>query len=223
MAARAAMMPVKDSATRDPSIRLQRTASQLSRTNTLSLKDESLTSNAGGVMMPMDYSNNVPSHPSMSSPLAQSFEQSRQSRGMLQDDHTDLSGSAGYGEGSTTLQRSASAVSMSRSNTLKKQKSFGRKSSLKRSSSKRSVRAGSIGGITYDDTSGVNTRSVFYTPVPTSGSPTEVLANRFQGKSLFCLNPARRPMRNRSRSMEWKPLGVCQSKKRTVCSSVICW
>lgn len=51
---------------------------------------------------------------------------------------------------------------------------------MKRSSS-RSARAGSIGGIMYDDTSGIDTKSVYYTPIPTSGSPVEILAARFQG------------------------------------------
>jgi hypothetical protein len=93
------------------------------------------------------------------------------------------------------LQRPTSAAShrsttsatsgVSRSNTLRKQKSLSRKTSLKRSSSRRSVRAGAIGGITYNDTSGEDTRNVFYTPVPTLGSPTEILTSRFQGRHIL--------------------------------------
>jgi hypothetical protein len=95
----------------------------------------------------------------------------------LRDDFTDGSGSVYDGN----LHRSPSTAGLGRSSTtLKKQKSLSRKSSLKRSGSRRSVRGGAIGGITYDDTSGVDTRSVFYTPIPTSGSPTDILANRFQ-------------------------------------------
>ena len=54
-----------------------------------------------------------------------------------------------------------------------------RTGSLKRSSSKRSLAVGSIKGVggAHED---VDFNSVFYTPIPTQGSPTEVLANRFQ-------------------------------------------
>jgi hypothetical protein len=66
-----------------------------------------------------------------------------------------------------------------RSNTLRKKSSMRRTGSLKHSSSRKSLRAGSIGGIGGGrDTE--DYQSVFYTPVPTQGSPTEILANRFQ-------------------------------------------
>ena len=76
---------------------------------------------------------------------------------------------------STTLQGSAP----SRNNTLKKRNSMRRTNSLKRSSSKRSLKAGSIAGFGGLD-SDQQYNSAFSTPVPTSGSPTEILANRFQ-------------------------------------------
>jgi hypothetical protein len=110
------------------------------------------------------------------------------SRGPVQDniDYADMSvsGSSQYAEANNTLQRTPSAASLGRGNTLKRKKSLSRRSSLRRSSSKRSVRAGSLGGITYDDTSGIDFKSVYYSPVPTAGSPTEVLANRFQGEKV---------------------------------------
>jgi ribosomal protein L9 len=92
------------------------------------------------------------------------------------------------------LRRSASQMSQSqiqtpsRGGTLKKKSSLKRTSSLMRTSSRRSSRAGSVRSMTlgekekYGQSEEVN--SVFYCPVPTSGSPTELLANRFQGMLL---------------------------------------
>jgi hypothetical protein len=53
---------------------------------------------------------------------------------------------------------------------------------MKRSGSRRSMHAGSIRGVTIDDQEHGYDRedSVFYTPVPTKGTPTEILAERFQ-------------------------------------------
>ncbi|KAF2278382.1 uncharacterized protein EI97DRAFT_431612 [Westerdykella ornata] len=68
-----------------------------------------------------------------------------------------------------------------RTGTLKKRNSVKRSGSLKRSGSRRSMHAGSIRGVSIDDDDqGNEHNSVFYTPVPTSGSPTDILANRFQ-------------------------------------------
>ncbi|KAK3950209.1 hypothetical protein QBC32DRAFT_217939 [Pseudoneurospora amorphoporcata] len=72
-------------------------------------------------------------------------------------------------------------ASISRSNTLKKKASLRRSGSLKRSGSRRSMKAGSVRSLAlqpHPDQEEVN--SAFYCPVPTAGSPTEVLANRFQ-------------------------------------------
>jgi len=87
------------------------------------------------------------------------------------------------------MQRSNSVMSQgdtlipSRGGTLKKKASLRRQGSLKRSSSRRSSRAGSVrslvlqpGGADIDEM-----HSAFYSPVPTTGNPTEILANRFQG------------------------------------------
>ena len=71
----------------------------------------------------------------------------------------------------------------SRGGTLKKKGSLRRTGSSKRSGSRRSVHAGSIHGVSIEDNDHISNKenSVFYTPVPTTGTPTEILANRFQG------------------------------------------
>ncbi|THW72035.1 hypothetical protein D6D19_06873 [Aureobasidium pullulans] len=70
-------------------------------------------------------------------------------------------------------------ITPSRAGTLKKKASVSRKSSLNRSGSRRSTRAGSIAGVgtpgAHDDYN-----SALSTPIPTHGSPTDILANRFQ-------------------------------------------
>ena len=79
---------------------------------------------------------------------------------------------------------------VSRTGTLKKKNSLNRKSSLKRSGSRRSMAAGSIKGVAVqqegDLHSPTNFNSVFHTPVPTQGTPTDILANRFQGGCPSC-------------------------------------
>jgi hypothetical protein len=72
-----------------------------------------------------------------------------------------------------------------RGGTLKKKGSLHKSASLKRTASKRSSYAGSVRSMQlgekekYDETP--ETNSVFYSPVPTTGNPTELLATRFQG------------------------------------------
>ncbi|KAL9603663.1 MAG: hypothetical protein Q9219_000982 [cf. Caloplaca sp. 3 TL-2023] len=73
----------------------------------------------------------------------------------------------------------------SRGGTLKKKRSLSKKGSVKRSGSRRSSYAGSIKGLAigdqqYDGADDEQMNSAFFTPVPTTGSPTEILANRFQ-------------------------------------------
>ena len=68
-----------------------------------------------------------------------------------------------------------------RQNTLKKKDSVSRKASVQRSGSEKP-------GLGYiHDVEGQleNRNSVFYTPVPTQGNPTEALANRFMGELLL--------------------------------------
>lgn len=60
---------------------------------------------------------------------------------------------------------------------------FSRKGSVKRSGSRKSLAAGSIGTMAgVGGGVGGEYNSVFHTPIPTSGTPTEILANRFQCK-----------------------------------------
>ncbi|PBP19730.1 ph domain-containing protein, partial [Diplocarpon rosae] len=86
-----------------------------------------------------------------------------------------------------SMQRSDSVISQgdtltpSRGGTLKKKASMRRTGSMKRSSSRRSSRAGSVRSLALQSAGEANeSRSAFYSPVPTTGNPTEVLANRFQ-------------------------------------------
>lgn len=91
--------------------------------------------------------------------------------------------------GSTGVQRSASLMSPgpSRSGTLRKKASLSKKGSLRRNGSRRSMRAGSVRSLSLGDrekyhSDGVeDVNSAFMVPIPTTGNPTEVLANRFQG------------------------------------------
>lgn len=64
---------------------------------------------------------------------------------------------------------------------VQRQSTLKKKTSVKRTGSKKS-RSGSVAG----ETEGRN--SVFYTPIPTQGNPTEILASRFNGK-LEVLHP----------------------------------
>jgi hypothetical protein len=101
------------------------------------------------------------------------------------------------------LQRSDSQMShgsmaLSRSGTLKKKPSLSRKGSLSRRSSRKSLRAGSVRSLNLGEREkygGEDVNSAFYVPVPTTGNPTDELANRFQGESLSsmlsCLIPSR--------------------------------
>ncbi|KAH0599257.1 hypothetical protein MHUMG1_03374 [Metarhizium humberi] len=68
-----------------------------------------------------------------------------------------------------------------RNNTLRKKSSMRRTSSLRRSSSRRSSRPGSVRSLALHSASDRDdAHSAFYCPIPTSGTPTDVLANRFQ-------------------------------------------
>lgn len=102
------------------------------------------------------------------------------------------------------IQRSDSRMSQSqpytpsRSGTLKKRASLKRVGSMGRSTSRRSSYAGSVRSLKLGDgekPQGEDNNSVFYCPVPTSGNPTELLANRFQGKSA--------PLKRRAGELTW--------------------
>lgn len=86
---------------------------------------------------------------------------------------------------STSTMSQGETLIPSRGGTLKKKASMKRSGSLKRSGSRRSSRAGSVRSLALQTTSGGEideAHSVFFSPVPTTGNPTEVLANRFQCK-----------------------------------------
>ncbi|KAL8928547.1 MAG: hypothetical protein Q9208_001781 [Pyrenodesmia sp. 3 TL-2023] len=130
-----------------------------------------------------DYAQGAPNETSMLSHTDQS-----QDLGASQRGSTLVDSAAGGGEG---MQRSNSTMSQShtltpsRGGTLKKRRSLSKKGSVKRSGSQRSSYAGSTKGLTtgdasYDDADNEEMNSAFFVPVPTTGSPTEILANRFQ-------------------------------------------
>ena len=129
----------------------------------------------------------APGNQSHSSPLSQSLGQQQQGGQFREDFDASQRGSSIAGDDQYQgLNRSASTASTAvpastpqRSNTLKKKNSVVRKASLKRSGSKRSLKAGSIKGAGGENTE-QEYNSAFYTPVPTTGTPTEVLASRFQ-------------------------------------------
>ncbi|ORY67083.1 uncharacterized protein BCR38DRAFT_482722 [Pseudomassariella vexata] len=88
--------------------------------------------------------------------------------------NTTTSDGAGSGNG-------GAGISLSRGNTLKKKSSLRKSGSLKRSSSRRSMKAGSVRSLALQSSHEIDeAHSAFYCPVPTTGNPTETLANRFQ-------------------------------------------
>jgi hypothetical protein len=109
----------------------------------------------------------------------ENFDARTRGSSVLGDGHGDVEVPERSASRASTLNQGAAP---SRSGTLKKRSSVKRSGSLKRSSSRRSMHAGSIRGVSIEDDERGSSRhnSVFYTPVPTSGSPTEILANRFQ-------------------------------------------
>lgn len=123
----------------------------------------------------------TPGYPTDASPLAQSANQGRF------NEEWDAS-QRGSSIIDGPMQRSNSVMSQgdtlipSRGGTLKKKASLRRTGSMKRSSSRRSSRAGSVRSLALQSAGDTDeTHSAFYSPVPTTGNPTEILANRFQG------------------------------------------
>lgn len=118
--------------------------------------------------------------PSESSPLSQAATQ-QQSHFNEEWDVSQRGSSIVEGP---AMQRSNSVASQgetlipSRGGTLKKKASLRRGNSLKRSGSRRSSRAGSVRSLALDP-EGDEMRSAFYSPVPVTGNPTDILANRF--------------------------------------------
>jgi len=99
-------------------------------------------------------------------------------------------------DGPVGVQRSASTTSHvrsqtpTRSGTLRKKASLSKKGSLRRNGSRRSMRAGSVRSLSLGDREKYHmegsddVNSAFMVPIPTTGNPTEVLANRFGGGLL---------------------------------------
>lgn len=119
------------------------------------------------------------SHPTMSSPLGQT---AMNHQGGTYSDEYEGSSAGGINRSASRASMTSTAVGggVSRNNTLKKRNSVKRSASLKRSSSKRSLKAGSLKGFGGGVADSEDFHSAFFTPVPTTGAPTEILANRFQ-------------------------------------------
>ena len=92
--------------------------------------------------------------------------------------------------GTSTMSQSQT-LTPSRGGTLKKRQSLSKKASLKRKDSGKRSRAASVRSYGGEDKHGIvgdqmELNNAFYTPVPTTGNPTEILATRFQGTWQWC-------------------------------------
>lgn len=93
-------------------------------------------------------------------------------------------GASGINRSNSQMSQSATYIP-SRGGTLKKKTSLHKMGSLKRSGSRKSSYAGSVRSLKVGDKDRYEPdeyNSAFYCPIPTATSPTEILANRFQGK-----------------------------------------
>lgn len=128
-------------------------------------------------------SSDTPTHPS---PLAQQS-------GRFNEEWDASQRGSSIIDSSDNMQRANSVMSQgdtlipSRGGTLKKKASVKRGASVKRSSSRRNSLAGSMRSMALQPWEGLEQdemNSAFFSPVPTSGNPTEQLSIRFQGMSL---------------------------------------
>lgn len=130
--------------------------------------------------------------PNEASPLSKSVEQRQYGEldedfdtGVTQQGSSTLGGdsSGGLRRGNSTISQSHT-LTPSRGGTLKKKQSLKKKGSLRRSASAKSSRPGSIRSFRSDQEAYAGDHgemnNAFFTPVPTTGSPTDILANRFQ-------------------------------------------
>ena len=88
----------------------------------------------------------------------------------------------------TSTMFQSHTLTPSHGGTLKKRQSLSRKNSLKRNRSRKNSRPASVKSLTFADDVGGHEpemNSAFFTPVPTTGSPTDILANRFQGRLRY--------------------------------------
>ncbi len=137
--------------------------------------------------------------PVESSPLSKSLDHTQRSEPYedFEGDATQQGSSTVGGGNSDEFRRDNSTMSQShtltpsRGGTLKKRQSLKKKGSLRRSASGKNGRPDSIRSFDGEkevysgDHAELN--NAFFTPVPTTGSPTEILASRFQGMSEFAL------------------------------------
>ena len=127
--------------------------------------------------------------PNITSPLSQSahHNQAEDLGGDQRGYHLIDNGADGDVRRANSTLSQSHTLTPSRGGTLKKKQSVTRRGSLKRASSRRSSAAGSVRSVAFANdgaAEGGEMNNAFYTPVPTSGNPTEILANRFQGTSL---------------------------------------
>lgn len=145
--------------------------------------------------------------PTDTSPLSRSIQQPHAMRLDDGSDTSRLEPTLHDDTAAMDVRRPTSAMSQSntltpsRGGTLKKKQSLSRKGSLKRSTSMRSIGAGDARSLRLADrekradAADDEMNSAFFVPVPTHGNPTDILANRFQGRDfqrLFCRGPRQR-------------------------------
>lgn len=129
--------------------------------------------------------------PDTISPLSQSAQQNQPAKFTEefdpgQQESSTLGGDAGDLRRNESVVSQSHTLTPSRGGTLKKKRSLSRKGSVKRTGSKKGSRPGSVRSLglgdqeDYTGEHGNEMNSAFFTPVPTSGNPTEILANRFQ-------------------------------------------
>ena len=100
----------------------------------------------------------------------------------LADGGTSTVADSSVTQGNQSTLSQSHTLTPSRGGTLKKKASLSKKSSLRRTGSKRNSHVGSTKDLAFADDSAVpQSNDAFHVPVPTTGTPTEVLANRFQG------------------------------------------
>lgn len=133
--------------------------------------------------------------PDTVSPLSQSAQQNQSTKfneelDAGQQQSSIAGGDFGDPRQNESVTSQSHTLTPSRGGTLKKKQSLSRKGSVKRTGSKKSSRPGSVKSLGLGDQEdyaggyGNEMNSAFFTPVPTSGNPTEILANRFQCKLL---------------------------------------
>ncbi|KAL8683978.1 MAG: hypothetical protein Q9186_000008 [Xanthomendoza sp. 1 TL-2023] len=135
-------------------------------------------SNAIGKPGVEDFAQGAPNETSMLSQSDDPRDLNTSQRGSTLVD----SGSGGdiHRSDSTSMSQSHT-LTPSRGGTLKKKRSLSKKASIRRTGSRRNSSAGSVRGLEqYDGADDDQMNSAFFTPVPTTGTPTEILANRFQ-------------------------------------------